>query len=93
MIWGWRKKYNPDDPDNLALLDSLGEAAVIELTIDGIDDASSRVVLLIMGHGWSQKEAKARIDAVLAAVAGHLEPKVHERAKLVAARALKSAFD
>ena len=93
MIWGLRKKYDPNDPVQLALFDILGEAAVLELTVEGLDDASSRVGLFLMGHGWSRRESQQRMDAVLAATAGHLEPAVHERAKLVAARALNLEFD
>jgi hypothetical protein len=33
MIWGLRKKYDPNDPVQFALFDILGEAAVLELTV------------------------------------------------------------
>jgi hypothetical protein len=93
MIWGLRKKFDPNDPTQLELLDVLGESAILELTAGGTDDWSAQVALFIIGQGWSKRESQQRIEAILAAVAGSLESRVRERARLVAARAIKRAFD
>lgn len=93
MIWGSRNKYDANDPIQVALMGQLAEAAVLELTIDGLDDASSQVSLFLMTQGWSRKETKQRIDHALTTAAEHLRPEILQRAKLVGERAIKKTFD